>query len=96
MYELNHQTDKDIAPYFKLHIQKRPELELYNIKKDPFCLNNLASKKKYFTKVKNMLFMLEEKLRNDGDPRVLGDGECFDSAPSSFNNPGDYDTNTYI
>lgn len=96
MYELYHQTDEEVAPYFKLHTQKRPEIELYNIKKDPYCLNNLASKKRYSKKVNKMLRMLEEKLRKDCDPRILGDGECFDSAPSSFTNPGDYETNKPI
>lgn len=96
MYELNHQTDEEVAPYFKLHTQKRPEIELYNIKKDPYCLNNLASKKRYSRKVNEMLRTLEDRLKKDGDPRISGDGECFDSAPSSFTNPGDYETNKPI
>ena len=37
----NHQVDS-IAPYFDLSFAKRPEAEFFDIKKDPYCLKNLA------------------------------------------------------
>lgn len=92
IYELEHRTDPDVAPYFSLHTRKRPELELYDIHRDPYCLDNLAGKKHFSRLVQRLLVRMEERLTADGDPRLLGDGECFDAAPSSFDNPVDYET----
>jgi len=50
----------------------RPEEELYDIKQDPFQLNNLAQDPD-FAEIKEMLAAdLEIKLRSTKDPRILG------------------------
>jgi len=64
--------------YWKLSFDKRPEEELYNIKKDPECMNNLAEKPKFKevkTKLKDLLF---DELKKQDDPRMFGKGDIFD------------------
>ena len=60
---------------------KRPADELYNIKKDPDCIVNLARKPEYagiVTKLKTQLFT---ELKEQGDPRMFGKGDVFDEYP---------------
>lgn len=57
-------------PYFKMAFDKFPEKMLYNIRKDPYCLHNLADNPKY-RKVEQRLFLiLKQKLKLDKDPRL--------------------------
>ena len=54
---------------------------LYDIVKDPFCLNDLSSQAS-LTKIKAQLkSKLDQSLTTQGDPRVLGNGDIFDSYP---------------
>lgn len=89
LYEMEHQNDSIIAPFFRMHTQKRPEYELFDILKDPFCLVNLAENTKYKSILTKMRVDLHKKLKADGDPRMCGLGECFESTPTSFSNPID-------
>ncbi|RBQ07952.1 sulfatase family protein [Pedobacter miscanthi] len=64
--------------YWLWSFGKRPAEELYDIKKDPACLNNLAMVSSYKNKsaqLKNKLFTL---LKAQHDPRVSGRGADFD------------------
>ncbi|MFC2116528.1 sulfatase [Bacteroidota bacterium] len=72
--------DEEIRPYFDLAHAKRPEYELYDVKGDPFCLDNLAGKDE-FSDVENELSQeLMKVLTESEDPRVVGpDTEVFDS-----------------
>lgn len=72
-------TDR-LSVYYKLCFGKRPQEELYNIKADPFCMNNLAQKEKYNVLRKEMQEALFKILEKQKDPRVLGNGEYFDRA----------------
>jgi uncharacterized sulfatase len=66
---------------FKLGFEKRNSEELYDIQKDPFCLHDLsgqANLAKIKAKLKNQL---DQSLTAQGDPRVLGNGDIFDSYP---------------
>ncbi|WP_215224642.1 sulfatase family protein [Echinicola shivajiensis] len=71
-YLLEHGGDSDIQPYLDLAIAKRPEFELYDIRKDPDCLKNLVGKEG-FTKVEETLnkALVAELIRTQ-DPRVVG------------------------
>lgn len=65
--------------FFQLSFGKRPAEELYDIKKDPFCLTNLADKPE-LADVKNRLRReLDEQLERSEDPRFFGDGDVFDT-----------------
>ncbi|SHF08152.1 Arylsulfatase A [Mariniphaga anaerophila] len=80
-YILDTRRKKGITEYWQLNFGKRTAEELYNIEKDPFCMNNLAEDSA-FSKLKNdMEDAMFEKLAEQGDPRVLGNGDIFDNYP---------------
>lgn len=67
--------------FHKLSFGKRSAEELYDIKNDPDCVNNLAASADH-AKLKNELFaQMTEELTVQGDPRILGKGEIFDYYP---------------
>lgn len=65
--------------YYKLSFGKRPMEELYDIKKDPECVKNLAKEPQYAVQKRQLRERLEEMLRSEGDPRVLGNASFFDT-----------------
>jgi len=66
--------------YFNWAHAKRPEYELFDISKDPFCLNNLAGNAQHALIEKEMKEALMQELTISEDPRVVGpDKEVFDS-----------------
>lgn len=79
---IEHHKDPGIQKYFDLSFQKRPEFELYDVVKDPFCLMNLAGKKEYAGTEKEMKTALLSELTRSGDPRVVGPvKDIFESYP---------------
>ncbi len=59
----------------------RPMEELYNVAEDPACLNNLSAQSEY-AEVKNRYKAeLLDRLRQEGDPRLITDGNTFDIYP---------------
>lgn len=66
---------------FGIGFNKRPGDELYDILTDPGCLQNLAEIPEYDS-IRNSLWQkLESELKIQGDPRVLGRGDIFESYP---------------
>ncbi|WP_202865868.1 sulfatase [Paenibacillus contaminans] len=71
-----HEEGKD--HYYNLAFGKNPSEQMYDIKEDPYCLDNLADKPEYL-KLKQFLWDdLSGLLRDTCDPRFLGDGDIFD------------------
>lgn len=66
---------------FEEGFAKRPEEQLFDIKKDPACRHNLAAEPKYNSVKKELRAQLERLLKDQGDPRMLGYGDIFDSYP---------------
>ncbi len=66
---------------FKQGYEKRPAEELYNILKDPGCTLNIAGDPDYHSVKEKMKQKLENELKAQGDPRMTGKGEVFDSYP---------------
>jgi arylsulfatase A-like enzyme len=65
--------------YYRMSFGKRPPEELYRIKTDPDCVKNLAADPK-FAQVKTELRQkMEDMLRQEGDPRMLGNAAFFDT-----------------
>jgi len=91
---IEHMNDEIIRPFFDMAHAKRPEFEFFNIKDDPFCLNNISGKEEFAETENEMKSALMEELKNSEDPRVVGsDKEIFDSyvrySPiREFPNPG--------
>jgi len=67
--------------FFALGYEKRPLEQLYDIKKDPGCLINLADDKEYQSVRKNLSAKLKSELKKQKDPRMMGTGDIFDSYP---------------
>jgi len=67
--------------YWLWSFGKRQKEELYNIKRDPACLNNLISNAKYKANVSRLSNKLITELKKQGDPRMFGQGAIFDHYP---------------
>jgi len=71
----------EFPPLFEEGFEKRPADQLFDIKRDPWCTKNLADNPKYVV-IKNALKdQLKKLLTQQGDPRMLGYGDIFDSYP---------------
>lgn len=66
---------------FRQGFEKRPMVQLFDIKKDPACTVDLAGDPQYNAIKTGLKKRLEELLVKQGDPRVLGHGDVFDSYP---------------
>ncbi len=64
--------------FHDLAMGKRPNKELYDLKSDPYQLNNLASRPEYKETVESLDRKLMVELSETGDPRVVGGAEKFD------------------
>jgi uncharacterized sulfatase len=77
---VENREDPKVEPYFELAFAKRPEFEMFNLKKDPFCLNNLAGNPLFAEAEKEMKTALIAELTRTEDPRVVGpDKGIFDT-----------------
>jgi uncharacterized sulfatase len=66
---------------FDLAFAKRPEEQLYDIREDPACTINLSQEEAYVEIKEKLREILEAELRGQGDPRILGTGDIFESYP---------------
>ncbi len=69
IYMLKNKNSQDIKPLFDLAFSKRPEYELYNIKEDPFQMNNLSQVDEYKPIFEALLSKLNTYLVKTNDPR---------------------------
>ncbi|MBI3879597.1 MAG: sulfatase [Verrucomicrobia bacterium] len=65
--------------FYELCFGKRPADELYDIKKDPECVNNLASELFYLPTVEELRYKLASLLKDEGDPRMEGKGDLLEA-----------------
>lgn len=92
----NH-NDPNMKSFFEWAYAKRPEYELYDIKKDPYCLTNLCGNPEVIIIEQEMKSELLKELERSDDPRVVGpDKEIFESyirySPMrEFPKPGEID-----
>jgi arylsulfatase A-like enzyme len=80
-YIIEHRHDPEVARFFDLACAKRPAEELYDIRNDPFELNNLAGDPAYASVMNRLRDQLMDQLQRTGDPRVHGHGDSFDEYP---------------
>jgi arylsulfatase A-like enzyme len=78
-YILDTRRKKGQMEYWQLNFGKRIAEELYNIKEDPFCMNNLAENEKFANRKNKMEAFMIQRLLEQEDPRILGNGDIFDS-----------------
>lgn len=79
---LNSRHNPATKKYWDLSMGKRGERELYDIRKDPLCMVNLADKEEYKETMERMEHEMESRLTAQNDPRMEGRGEIFDKYPN--------------
>ena len=65
--------------FFSMSFGKRPPEELYLIAEDPQCIKNVATDRKYAQVMRKLRDRMEETLLGEGDPRMLGRADFFDT-----------------
>lgn len=73
--------DPAVAPFFEREFAPRPGEELYDLKKDPHQLRNVAEDPAYAEARRKLSERLGAILKQTGDPRVTGDGMTFERPP---------------
>jgi arylsulfatase A-like enzyme len=66
------------SPFWQSAFGKRPSEELFDLSKDPDCLNNLAGKSEYQAAIAALRTQLNAELTKQNDPRMFGQGAVFD------------------
>jgi uncharacterized sulfatase len=69
---IENMNDEKIRPYFDHAHAKRPEFEFFDIKSDPWCLNNLSGTPEYKETERELKEALLEELYRSEDPRITG------------------------
>ena len=73
----------ETSRYWLLCFGKRPADELYNLKTDADCVQNLAADPAHQRRLEALRAKLFSRLHQQGDPRVEGKGEVFDNYPTA-------------
>lgn len=73
--------DPYIGPFFHLAVDKRPEWQLFNVKVDPDCLNDLAPDPGHAGTLAEYKTQLMETLLATGDPRSGAFGDLWEDYP---------------
>ena len=72
---------KEYSELASLSLDKRPAEELFDIKKDPACMDNLANRSEYHDIKIELKKTLHATLATQGDPRMHANGDIFESYP---------------
>ncbi len=64
--------------FWALNFGLRPGQELYDLTSDPHCVHNLAADSVHAERQTSLERFMEDRLKSQGDPRMLGQGEIFD------------------
>jgi len=78
---VSHRKDPKWAPLFNNAYGKRPREELFDLKKDPHQMNNVATDPAYEAIVTELRQKLMHELMSTGDPRLVDDGKFFETPP---------------
>ncbi|NME71121.1 sulfatase family protein [Flammeovirga aprica] len=80
---LKAKTNNDNDQYWEWAFGETERYELYDIKNDPDCINNLSSLPRYKDRVEEMSSYMNERLIEQNDPRMFGKEEVFERLPFS-------------
>jgi N-sulfoglucosamine sulfohydrolase len=78
---LDHREEPGIQKVFDLCFAKRPAEELYDLRKDPDEINNVAGQAKYAKAQKQLRARLDQWMKATADPRAVKDDDHWDSYP---------------
>jgi arylsulfatase A-like enzyme len=82
-----HREDPQWRWHFEHAFGKRPAEELYDLRKDPDQIKNVATDPAYAKAKTELAAQLMKKLTDAKDPRVTGDGKTFDRPPFTDESP---------
>jgi uncharacterized sulfatase len=68
-------------PLFGRSFGRQPAELLFDVAADPGCLRNLAEEPAFERRRRELRTTLEQALRRHGDPRLLGQGDIWESYP---------------
>ena len=80
-YLVANHDDPEVAPFLHLAVDKRPAEELYDIRRDPGCLENLAANPGHADALARLRQRLLAYLEETGDSRVTGRGDVWATYP---------------
>lgn len=80
-FVIEHRATPKFAQYFEVSCAKRPAEELYDLKKDPGQLTNVAAASEYRAAKQKISGELTKHLRETKDPRETGGPVKFDEYP---------------
>lgn len=86
---VQHRDDPKWKPYFDHAYGKRPREELFDLKKDPHQMTNVADDPEYADVVVELRGHLMAELVRTGDPRLVDDGKFFETPPMAGPVPAD-------
>ena len=75
---LDSQTDRTIAPFFQMATAKRPAEELYDLRRDPHQVKNVAGQLEHRAAQRRLREELDRWMRTTGDPRATVDDDRWD------------------
>jgi N-sulfoglucosamine sulfohydrolase len=75
---VTHRSDPKVGRLYHMAAGKRPKAELYDIRKDPYQMTNLAAEPAHAAMLKQMDARLMSELHATNDPRAQGGGDEFD------------------
>jgi arylsulfatase A-like enzyme len=78
---LNDRRQKGESWFWQQNFGKKPSEELYDIREDPWMLENLADHPDFQELKDQLKQQLTEELSAEGDPRMSGGGKEFDQYP---------------
>ncbi len=78
---IHHRGEEDVLLPFELGFGLRPERELYDLRKDPDYMNNVAGEPEYQDVLNRLEDQLMDLLREQDDPRVMESPCRYENAP---------------
>jgi len=78
---VQHRLDPKWQRYYEIAFGKRPAEELYDVRKDPDMLNNLAGKINFVAMKRKLSDRLMQELARARDPRVVENPLRFERLP---------------
>ena len=75
---LDMRRDGTDPKYWTWSFGKRPKEQMFNVAKDPECMNDLAEKAEFADLKEDMKKQMVAELRQQKDPRMFGRGHIFD------------------
>ena len=90
---VTHRDEPKWKFYFDHAYDKRPRIELFDMKQDPHQMKNVANDPEYAEVVKELQRWLLDELKRTGDPRLENNGLFFESPPMAGEVKGSRDRN---